>query len=166
MTGKRRTIMLFFQQLPHHVTQHDLRLFIVRALRSASLPLPLVGNPISHCEILRITDRQTGQVEHHGLVEIGPARIAIQAIEILNGRNFEGHIVAVHRYRHRGIWTGQVKDPREDPPSGQDRRRHNLMRDLLPSPAKRGGLATWVKHSPIQGSMRKLFPVQQRTALG
>ena len=58
----------------------------------------------TNCNILRITDRATGSVEYHGLVEVRPARIALQAIQILNGQEFGGRAIAVRRYRHRTIW--------------------------------------------------------------
>ncbi len=151
MIGKRRTILLFVGGLPHHLSQHDLRDFVLSELKAAALVPSLSRNTITHCEILRIVDRKTGVVEHHGLVEIGPPRVAIRAIEILDRKLLSGHQLAVHRYQHRGSWRSRAEDSAAPPFNGHDRRRPHLKRDLLPSPDARGFLAAWASRRKPAG---------------
>jgi hypothetical protein len=77
---------------------------VVKELQRAGVRgLPLF-NLCSNCRILRITDQAAGTVEYHGLVEVQPARIALQAIQILNGKEIGRTPIEVRRYRHRSAW--------------------------------------------------------------
>jgi len=136
MGGKNGSVLLFVRNLPCNVSRRDLRQFIQGELKRAGIRgLPLMST-CTNCSILKITDPATGSQEYHGLVEMQPARIALQAISILNGREIRGTPMEVRRYRHRSAW-GQHGNRRYPGPSAirtiPDRRRPSLKIELVDS---------------------------------
>ncbi len=139
MGGQSGTITLFLRNLPPNTSRKDLKTFVHDELREAKVSgLPLFSL-CTNCTILCITDRATGTVAYHGLVEVKPARIGLRAIQVLNGRELHGTPIEVHRYRHRSAW-GEHRQRSEDGGSGQvvarplmERRRANLKIDLVES---------------------------------
>jgi RNA recognition motif-containing protein len=134
MSGKNGSIMLFVRNLPTSVTRRDLRQFIQRELKQAGIRgLPLMSTCTSCC-ILQITDPATGSREYHGLVEMQPARIALQAIAILNGKEIAGTPMEVRRYRHRSTWgmyNGCLLGQSSEADAIHERRRPNLRIELV-----------------------------------
>lgn len=141
MGGKNGSVMLFLRNLPPNVSRRDLKTFVVAGLRQAGVR----GSPLlqmcANCSILRIFDPAQGTTEYHGLVEVQPARIAIQAIDILNGQALGGTPIEVRRYRQRSPW-GQRRQRRPAQGGGEgsgavvaeplrERRRPNLKIDLV-----------------------------------
>ena len=136
--GQTGSVALFLRDLPPDTSRKDLLAFVRDALRAAGVRgMPLISL-CSNCQIMRITDPAAGTVEYHGLIEIQPARIVIQAIEVLNGRELKGRPIEVRRYRHRSTWgehrlrhwghngtDGLVARPLVE------RRRENLKIDLV-----------------------------------
>jgi hypothetical protein len=89
---------------------------------------------ICTCTILRLTDQANGTVEHHGLVEVQPARAAMRAIEDLNGRVLRGAQIQVRRYHHRSPLRDRRRNKiAHDHPENRlkDRRRANIKIDLV-----------------------------------
>lgn len=104
MSGKSGTVALFLRNLPPNVNCKDLKSFVQRGLQTEGVVgLPLF-NLCSNCRILRITDLATGTTQYHGLVEVKPARIAMQAIQVLSRREIRETAIEVRRYRHRSTW--------------------------------------------------------------
>jgi len=104
MGGKSGSLALILHDLPPGISRKDLRAFVCNALREAGIrTMPFVGR-CSNCSIMRIADLATGTTEYHGLIEVRPARIAMQAIRILNAKSLLGHPLQVRRYRHRSPW--------------------------------------------------------------
>ena len=101
MLGKRGSMMLFLRGLPENLTRKELKAFIQSAVKSAGNRSFSFKATVCTCTILRITDRSNGTVEHHGLVEVQPAKAAMQAIEELNGKELKGVPIEVRRYHHR-----------------------------------------------------------------
>lgn len=140
MSGKNGAVMLFVRNLPSSITRRDLKHFIQRELRKAGIRgFPLLST-CTNCSILRITDPATGKREYHGLVEMQPARIALQAISVLNGKEINGTPMEVRRYRHRSAW-GERRSRGSSGGIGTsvlpERRRPNLKIELVeatPSP--------------------------------
>lgn len=140
MSGKFGSIMLFFRDLPPDVSRRDLRMFVSSGLRESGVR----GNPLvqvcGNCSILRVFDPATRATEYHGFVEVKPARVAMMAIGILNGRPLRGTPVEVRRYRQRSPLNERRAAGSHLPSRGElelagqirrDRRRPNLQIDLV-----------------------------------
>ena len=137
MGGKNGSIMLFLRNLPPNVARRDLKSFVVAELRRAGIR----GNPLLHlcanCSILRIVDPDRNTTEYHGLVEVQPARVAMQAIEVLNGKCLGGCPIEVRRYRQRSPWgeRRQRAEARGDATMAaeplRERRRPNIKIELV-----------------------------------
>ena len=135
MSGKTGAVCLFVRDLPSNLSRRDLKTFVTGRLKDAGIRGSLLLNVCSNCSILKITDPASGRQEFHGLVEIQPARIAVQAIEALNGALLGGNPMEVRRYRHRSPWgehrarrsenAGAVVEPLVE------RRRPNLKIELV-----------------------------------
>jgi hypothetical protein len=54
-----------------------------------------------------MTDRQTGAIEVHGLVEIRPGKVGLDVILQLHNREFRGRRITAHRYRARTAVRGE-----------------------------------------------------------
>ncbi len=137
MNGKTGSVLLFLRNLPIDFSRHDLRDFVESELNQAGIRVTAFRNPCSNYSILRITERSSGVQEYHGLVEIRPARTAMRAIEILNGKLIGGKPVEVRRYRHRsplnttfGRAQGRVL-LKDGVPTPMESRRRNIKIELL-----------------------------------
>ncbi|HYN78094.1 MAG TPA: RNA-binding protein [Lamprocystis sp. (in: g-proteobacteria)] len=104
MSGKHGTVALFLSPLPPNFTRRDLKAFLCRELRKVGVRGIPLFRLCTNCSILRITDRAAGTVEYHGLVEVRPARVAMQAVQLINGTEVNGTLIEVRRYRHRSLW--------------------------------------------------------------
>ena len=137
MRGKSGSVVLFLRNLPADFSRKDLKAFVQSGLKEAGIRVTPLRNPCSNYTVLRITDRSTGAQEYHGLVEIAPANIAIQAMEVLNGKSIAGKPVEVRRYRHRSPWGGQRSRASGDEASQKDvrikieGRRQNITIELV-----------------------------------
>ena len=138
MSGYTGAVALFLRDLPPETSCRDLRAFVRTGLHEVGVQgMPRLG-PCSSCQIIRLTDPAAGTVEYHGLIEIRPARIAIQAIRILNGRELKGRPIAVRRYRQRSPWgEHRLHRAGADGPNAVvarplvERRREHLKVDLV-----------------------------------
>lgn len=138
MGGKSGSLALILHDLPPGISRKDLRAFVCNALREAGIrTLPLVGR-CSNCGIMRIVDLAAGTTEYHGLIEVRPMCIAMQAIQILNGKSLHGHPLQVRRYRHRSPWGEHRARQQAAGGSGTivaralvERRREHLRIDLV-----------------------------------
>ena len=137
MRGNSVTVALFLSPIPPNTSRRDIKSFVQQELARAGVcGLPLF-NLCTNCRILCITDLTAGTIEYNALVEVRPARIAMQAIQILNGKDLNGSPLKVRRYRHRSSW-GEHRH-RSDPIRGGalvaqplvERRRANLRIDLV-----------------------------------
>jgi hypothetical protein len=99
--GKCGSVVVFLGDLPTQLTVRELKDLVRAEIRSGPAVGPQVGRSICGCSIIRITDLDTGTVEHHGLVEIRPPLLAIQVIDRLDGRMLGGHRISARRYRQR-----------------------------------------------------------------
>lgn len=138
MGGKTGSVALFLRNLPPNTSRRDLRAFVQNALREAGVrTLPLVG-VCANASIMRITDLAAGTTEYHGLVEVRPARLAMLAIRVLNGRALHGCPIEVRRYRQRSPWGEHRQRQQEASGSATvvaralvERRREHLKIDLV-----------------------------------
>jgi hypothetical protein len=126
---------IFIRGIPTNASRKTLGQFVTSGMRRGLLGLlPLLNKgTLRHCDLLNITDQDTGAVERHGLVEVEPAEAAKQVIHRLNGRPYLGKPVMVRRYFHRS----DHRDRRHNIDLGIeeelrrcDRRRANLQIDI------------------------------------
>jgi len=104
MLGKRGTMVLCLGNLPADVTRNDLKGFVRDAVAQIiDGRRRRLNSYIKHCSILRLTDRSTGSVSHQGLVEIRPAKVALDVMDALEHRPFRGVQLQVRRYRHSSV---------------------------------------------------------------
>lgn len=134
MLGKRGSVMLFLRKIPEGVTRKELKAFIQRTVKEFDNRPFSLKTAVCNCSIVSITDPGDGSREYHGLVEVQPAKAAMQAIAALNGKRLRGHPVEVRRYRHRS----PLRDPRDGligyalgTNEDAERRRRNLKIDLV-----------------------------------
>lgn len=134
MLGKRGSMMLFLRGLPENLTRKELKAFIKSAITSTNNRTFPFKATLRTCTILRITDQSDSTVEHHGLVEVQPAKAAMQAIEALNGKELKGARIEARRYHHRTPLRDRRRNKiaREQSENRQrDRRRRNIKIDLV-----------------------------------
>jgi len=79
------SIKLFVGNLPHEMTEDDLRTLFTEAGHVASAKI--------------ITDRHTGQPRGFGFVEMETKLEGQKAISMINGRNVDGRSLAVNEAR-------------------------------------------------------------------
>lgn len=102
MRGKHSTVVLFVQGLPADATSRELKSFVRMQLNATGFKARTVfSGPIGDCNVLRITDSETGAIEFHSLIEIRPAELAMRAIDSLNGADFRGCPLIIRRYHQR-----------------------------------------------------------------
>ena len=127
--------MLFVKGLPESITDKELKEQF-QHLTGPRWRSYLAGcGSIGVCDIIRVTNHDTGEVEFHGLVEIQPAKLALRAIRELHGSTIRGHTIEVRRYQQRSPLRGKYMydvEPEVDIEQN-DRRRGNLSIELIPS---------------------------------
>lgn len=128
MTGKHGPVVLIIKGLPDTATRAELKTLCKRTTGCGwRTALPGKGN-IGCCDILRITDRENGQVEYHGVVEIHPANLGLKAMKELDGTFYQGRRLEVRRYRQRSSLLQQDINTEA---AAHNRRRDHLSVDLV-----------------------------------
>ena len=93
---------------------------------------------ITRCEILEVTDQETGQTECHGLVTFRNPKLGEKAIKKLNGKVFMGTAVAnVREYTHRSPGDRRFTRDNLGLRRPEERRRRNLIVELRSKRRKR-----------------------------
>lgn len=134
MLGKRCSLMLFLRGLPQDLTHKKLKLFVQGAVKDLDRDAFSVKATVCTCSIIRISDPDCGECELFGLVEIQPAKAAMHAIEVLNGKDLNGELVEVRRYHHRTPLRERRLQPSSLAPPNKrkgERRRTNLRFELV-----------------------------------
>jgi hypothetical protein len=116
------------------MTRKELKAFVQKALKDVQSGAFAPKASVCNCTILRITDKDRGDSDLHGLVEVQPAKAAMLAIERLNKETLRGEKIEVRRYHHRSL----LRDRRREPTVGTcsdnrhgERRRRNLKIELI-----------------------------------
>jgi hypothetical protein len=110
MTGKHGVVVLFISGLPESIAPDVLRLKFQNLLQTRRHWGFSSGGSIGSCDIVRIVDLNSEEVEFHALVEIQPAKFALQAIKMLDGCLIDGHKLEVRRYNHRSSFRERRVD--------------------------------------------------------
>ncbi|WP_260291267.1 hypothetical protein [Sedimenticola hydrogenitrophicus] len=126
---------VIIQGIPPSTSQSELRQFLNRRLkRKGWLGLAIRRrNRLKSFSILRMTDRQTGSVECHGLAELETAGRDEETLRNLNGHQLHGRTVAVRKYYHRSASAHReaLKKERESQFGRPERRRPGLYIEML-----------------------------------
>jgi hypothetical protein len=129
---------IFIRRLPNSTTRLDLMQFISAALRPKwyLLQFTPIGS-LGRCDICRIDDPKTKQVEYHGIAHIEPPSAALHLINRLNGEMFKTKKVEVRKFFHRSSKRDRRQIPADQLPKDifekrkQDRRRSGIQTDYL-----------------------------------
>ena len=97
-------MLIFIRRLPASTSRMDLRRFVSNALqpRWYQLEFESLGQLIS-CDIFRVCDKKSSQSEFHGIVDIEPAKTAMQVIERLNGEHLHSKPMLVRKFYCRSL---------------------------------------------------------------
>lgn len=119
---------VIIQGIPPGTSQRELRQFVNRRLsRRGWLGLTMGRhNRLKSFSILRMTERLTGAVECHGLVELETAGRDEEVLRKLNGHQLHGQRLTVRKYYHRSN-----RARRESRPAQAERRRPDLLIEML-----------------------------------
>ncbi len=100
MFGKPGSILLSIGNLPMEVTRKDLRAHVQCVIDDIVGSRRWLTSAICRCTILRLTHPATGTISHQGILDIQPARLALDAMERLQERPLRGNELIVSRFRH------------------------------------------------------------------
>jgi len=126
MTRKGASFLLFLPSLPESATRKDVKQFVRDGLAESGYHGLALFGAVTRCSILCVTDPVSGKSECHGLVQIRPAKAAMQAIEALNGKELLGSKVEVRRYHQRSGLPSALASAAQ-----KERRRRELKLDLV-----------------------------------
>lgn len=121
---------IFLRALPVGTWDRDLKAF-VQTIIAPPWYMPLRNRAtIKSCKILKITDPNLGTVEFHGLLDLQPAKAALDAIDRLNGQSRlearKWHVRSKYHYDRRDRYAlsadAWIQDRRQD-----SRRRYKLV---------------------------------------
>ena len=123
-------MILFLKNIPASTRYDDIVEFIEPAIKGGLLRQ---AGDLGRVQMLVIKDNDKNHIEHHGLVNIDPDKIAKKAIEKLNHRLFLGRKIEVREFFYRS-WHNDRR-LQEQPPNyvlpcerKGDRRRNNLKK--------------------------------------
>ncbi len=118
-------MMLFFRNVPATTRPNELYKFVAQAVAG---DFSKQSKQVVKAEVLVIRDKQTNQLEHHGLVSIDCDDTGIRALKNLNGLLFHDSEILVRCYKQRDIENDRRRSDKPVPPDIlekriQDRRR-------------------------------------------
>lgn len=115
---------IFFRNIPAKTKLSDLEAF---AAEGAKTWLSRSEAQISRCEILEITDDETGITEYHGLVSVRDPKVGERMIKKLNRKVFMGKTIAeVREWSHRAPGDRRYREETLGMKKPDDRRRKSL----------------------------------------
>jgi hypothetical protein len=127
MGSKNVPLLLILPFLPESVSRKEIRRFVRDGLAESGYSRLTRLLAVTRSTILSVTDPCSGKREYHGLVEVKPAKAAMDAIEILKGKELRGTKIEVRRFQQRSgipVENGSYLQLRE-------RRREDLKLDIL-----------------------------------
>lgn len=131
ISGRQGTVLLFIKGFPVTFTSHALRRHVLATLRVQEGYTRRQG-ALGSCDIVRVTDRYVGAVDHYGLLEVRPAKLALRIVRELQGTSLHGRTLDVHRYYQRSLLHERRKsDPPYEAETLPERRREERRRPEL-----------------------------------
>jgi hypothetical protein len=101
MGAHNGSFLLFLPSLPAAATRKTLKQFVRQGLSDSGYRGLTLAMAVSRCSIIRVTDPTSGKSERHGIICIRPAKAAMDAMEVLQGRPLLGEPVQIRRYLQR-----------------------------------------------------------------
>ena len=122
---KRQTTMnIFLNNIPAKTKNNELYDFVVE--KTGSWQLKNIGHEIFRCVVVRITDEESKQITHHGLITVKNPDVGERVIEKLHGQLFKGAEIEVREYYPRVPGDQRFEDECLDISRPEDRRRDSL----------------------------------------
>jgi RNA recognition motif-containing protein len=93
---------IFVRRIPRDTTKKELIDFVLGPfVKKSWLSFKAVNPDLLACQIIKVTDQDTGVVEYHGILRVSPDDAAEKMIRRLNGQPLKQIKVAVRRYFDR-----------------------------------------------------------------
>ncbi|CAK0781686.1 putative RNA-binding protein [Gammaproteobacteria bacterium] len=92
---------VFVQRIPEGTSERELIRFVLEPFSKRSWFSFGARPEVLSCEILRVTDLDSHQVEYHGLLRISPDDAAAQVVKKLNGQCIGHCLVKVRQFFER-----------------------------------------------------------------
>lgn len=89
---------IFVGGLWPQVSQKEMRKLVQDALKGPWYRLGAARGQMVGCELMKMTDKRDGQVEHNGVIEVSPTRLGWELLESLNGAIINGRPLRVHKW--------------------------------------------------------------------
>ncbi len=109
---------IFVGGLWPQINRREMRQLVEKALKTPWYRFGVPRGRMVGCELMKVTDKATGQTEYSGVVEVSPTRLGWELIESLNGAIVNGQPLRAHKWFAR---------------SGVSDRRGSLHREVLSS---------------------------------
>ena len=92
---------IFIRNLPSSTTQRELRIFAEQLLSPKWYTPFAVKGKILNCEVRKVKDQESGEIQYYGLMEIKPFKAAQMAIKKLNGQTLKGRRIEARKWHDR-----------------------------------------------------------------
>lgn len=129
---------IFVGGLGPQVSQKAMRKLVQGALKGPWYRFGAPRGQMTECELMTMTDKRDGQVEHSSVIEISPTRLGWELLESLNGAIINGRPLRAHKWfprdgmrDRRDILSGRTLSSGLERRERPDRRGH--LRIDIPS---------------------------------
>lgn len=109
---------IFVGGLWPQVSQKEMRKLVQEALKGPWYRFGAPRGRMVECELMKMTDKESGQIEYGSVIEVSPTRLGWELVESFNGAMINGRSLRAHKWFPR---------------SGVTDRRGSLSRQILSS---------------------------------
>ncbi|MEI6414704.1 MAG: hypothetical protein WCP34_10665 [Pseudomonadota bacterium] len=92
---------IFVQRIPEDTSEQALTRFVLEPFSKRSLFSFGAKPEVLSCEIIRVTDLDSNQVEYHGILRVSPDDAAAKVIKKLNGQRFRNCVLKMRQFFER-----------------------------------------------------------------
>lgn len=127
MGTNKASLLLIMPSLPASVSCRAIKRLVRDGLADCGYGSLTRLFAVTRCTVLTVTDPSNGRREYHGLVQVRPAKAAMELVEVLRGKELGGSQISVRRYQQRsgsGSEDGSFT-------LGKERRRRDLKLDIF-----------------------------------
>lgn len=122
---------IFIGGLWPHATRKELQKLVDKALRRPWYMLHGSRGTLVGCNLMQMTEHNSGHVEYSGVIEVDPTRVGWELVEALDGAVVQGHTLRAHKwFPRKGLpdrrvsFLGGEKGAGVERRNAKDRRRH------------------------------------------
>lgn len=127
MGTNKASLLLILPSLPASVNCKTIKQLVRDGLAACGYGSLTRLFAVTRCTVLSVTDPSNGEREYHGLVQVRPAKAAMDVIEVLRGKELGGSRIDVRRYQQRSGSGGEYGSFT----LGKERRRRDLKLDIF-----------------------------------